>query len=387
MLPKPHGGRLIERLLKGEERKRTVQEAVQLPRLELTAELAKEAMNIASGVFSPLEGFMRKADFESVLISGRLADGVPWTIPIVLDVSGEEARRLGDTVTLSYHGEPFAVLEVQEIYAYNREALASAVFGTTDPRHPGVGRIRSLKELLIGGRIGVFRELEGPLSRYRLQPVESRVLFQAKGWRTVVGFQTRNVPHLGHEYVQKTALSFVDGIFINPVIGKKKVGDFTDEVILRAYEALITHYYPKERAVLAILETEMRYAGPREAIFHAIVRKNFGCTHFIVGRDHAGVADFYPPYSAQEIFDEYPDLGIVPLFFTAFFYCGRCGGAANEKTCPHDGERQDFSGTQLRNSILQSKGEVGLILRPEVAQVVHSFNKVFVEEAHESRMV
>jgi sulfate adenylyltransferase len=225
-------------------------------------------MNIASGVFSPLEGFMRKADFESVLISGRLADGVPWTIPIILDVLEEEARRLGDTVTLSYHGEPFAVLEVQEIYTYNREALASAVFGTTDPRHPGVGRIRSLKELLIGGRIGVFRELEGPLSRYRLQPVESRVLFQAKGWRTVVGFQTRNVPHLGHEYVQKTALSFVDGIFINPVIGKKKVGDFTDEVILRAYEALITHYYPKERAVLSILETEMRYAGPREAIFH-----------------------------------------------------------------------------------------------------------------------
>lgn len=242
-----------------------------------------------------------------------------------------------------------------------------------------VERIRSLKEMLIGGRISVFGELNGPWSGHRLQPMETRVLFEAKGWRTVVGFQTRNVPHLGHEYVQKTALSFVDGIFINPVIGRKKAGDFTDEVILRAYEALITHYYPKERAVLAILETEMRYAGPREAIFHAIVRKNFGCTHFIVGRDHAGVADFYPPYAAQEIFDGFPDLGIVPLFFTAFFHCGRCGGAANEKTCPHDGERQDFSGTQLRNSILQSNGKAGQTLRPEVAQVIQSSKNRFVE--------
>ncbi|WP_337286662.1 sulfate adenylyltransferase [Candidatus Methylomirabilis sp.] len=379
MLPKPHGGKLIDRLLKGEEQQWAVREAVQLPRLELTAELAKEAMNIASGVFSPLEGFMRKADCDAVQIGGRLANGVPWTIPIVLDVSEEEAEKLGDRVALSYHGEPFAVLEVQEIYTYDREALASAVFGTTNPRHPGVGRVRSLKEILIGGRIGIFRELESPWNGHRLHPVESRVLFQAKGWKTVVGFQTRNVPHLGHEYVQKTALSFVDGIFINPVIGKKKVGDFTDEVILRTYEALITHYYPRERAVLAVLETEMRYAGPREAIFHAIVRKNFGCSHFIVGRDHAGVADFYPPYAAQEIFDEFPDLGIVPLFFTAFFHCGRCGGAANEKTCPHNGERQDFSGTQLRNSILQSNGEVGLTLRPEVAQVIQNSNNCFVE--------
>ena len=188
----------------------------------------------------------------------------------------------------------------------------------------------------------------------------------------MVGFQTRNVPHLGHEYVQKTALTFVDGIFLNPVIGRKKAGDFRDEVILGTYEALVRHYYPAERAVLATLHTEMRYAGPREAIFHAIVRKNFGCTHFIVGRDHAGVGQYYAPYAAQEIFEEFPDLGIAPLFFTAFFYCRRCVSVANEKTCPHGpAEHLDFSGTLLRRLLTERQAPDGLI-RPEVAEIILS---------------
>jgi sulfate adenylyltransferase len=206
------------------------------------------------------------------------------------------------------------------------------------------------------------------------------VLFNTKGWHTVVGFQTRNVPHLGHEYVQKTALTFVDGLFINPVIGRKKAGDFKDAVILAAYEELVQHYYVRERTVMATLHTEMRYAGPREAIFHAIVRKNFGCTHFIVGRDHAGVGDYYAPYAAQEIFDDFPDLGIIPLFFTAFFYCRRCGSVAHEKICPHGVEaRLDFSGTLLRQLLTDRHAPDGLI-RPEVAEIILGIDNPFVEE-------
>lgn len=339
---------------------------------------------MATGVLSPLEGFMGREDFETVLTRGRLANGLPWTIPVILDVSAKEANTLGREVALSSRGEPFALLEVKDVYPYDREALAHAVFGTADPRHPGVKKVRSFKERLVGGRVSVFKELESAFSKYHLKPVETRVLFEAKGWRTVVGFQTRNVPHLGHEAVQKTALTFVDGIFINPVIGKKKPGDFKDEVILAAYEGLLQHYYLRERAVLAILETEMRYAGPREAIFHATLRKNFGCTHFIVGRDHAGVGDFYPPYAAQEIFDQYPDLGIVPLFFTAFFACQRCGGVVNEKTCPHGMEdRLDFSGTALRDAVRTTQdpgSKIQHLIRPEVVQVIRQFENPFVEE-------
>jgi sulfate adenylyltransferase len=196
----------------------------------------------------------------------------------------------------------------------------------------------------------------------------------------MVGFQTRNIPHLGHEYVQKTALTFVDGLFINPVIGKKKSGDFKDEVILEAYEALIRNYYLKDRAVMAILRTEMRYAGPREAIFHAIVRKNFGCTHFVVGRDHAGVGKFYSPYAAQEIFTEFPDLGIIPLFFTSFFYCDRCGSVVNEKICPHDrSHRTDFSGSGLREKLSKGEPLPKEFVRPEVADVLLKWKDPFVE--------
>jgi sulfate adenylyltransferase len=237
-----------------------------------------------------------------------------------------------------------------------------------------------MNDLLIGGRLSLIRLCRDEFERFRLRPMETRLLFKEKGWQSVVGFQTRNIPHLGHEYVQKTALSFVDGLFINPVIGRKKSGDFKDEVILEAYEALIRNYYLRERAVMAILRTEMRYAGPREAIFHAIVRKNFGCTHFIVGRDHAGVGNYYAPYAAQEIFEDFPDLGIVPLFFKSFFYCERCASVVNEKTCPHDASYHiDFSGTGLREKL--SKGEVPPkeFVRPEVADVLLKWKDPFVQ--------
>jgi len=384
MLPKPHGGKLIKRFLTGNEREEALKEAPKLPRLDVDPEVASDILNIASGVFSPLEGFLCKEDFFEVLYHKRLANGVPWTIPIVLDITKQEADQLSrkQPVALYYNGLPLAILEAPRVYEFSPKELAQEIFGTMDLRHPGVAKVQRMKPRLVGGRLNVLNGIEVPFANYSLKPVETRVLFEAKGWRTVVGFQTRNVPHLGHEYVQKTALTFVDGIFINPVIGKKKSGDFKDEVIIRAYEALMKDYYLKERAVMAVLQTEMRYAGPREALFHAIIRKNFGCTHFIVGRDHAGVGHYYKPYAAQEIFEEFPDLGIIPLFFTAFFYCQRCGGVANEKICPHrEADRIPFSGTLLRDALSGKAPKEALekLIRPEVAQVIRRFENPFVE--------
>jgi sulfate adenylyltransferase len=237
-------------------------------------------------------------------------------------------------------------------------------------------------DVLLGGKITLVGESDDPFASYSLGPAETRILFREKGWRSVVGFQTRNVPHLGHEYLQKTALTFSDGLFINPVIGKKKPGDFLDEVILKSYEELIRHYYLRERAVLAVLKTEMRYAGPREAIFHAIMRKNFGCTHFIVGRDHAGVGSFYDPFAARDIFQEFPDLGIAPVFFNAFFWCTKCGGVANEKTCPHpDADQVQFSGTRMREMLMAGEVPPPELMRPEVAEAIIAMGDLFVPPA------
>jgi sulfate adenylyltransferase len=378
MLPGPHGGTLIDRRLSAEAAAALSRDRPRRPEWEVTLEQAYDVVNIATGAFSPLIGFMGRAEVEAVVTAGRLPDGLPWTIPIVLDADEEFARRAGEEVVLTHGGRPLARLAVRERFRIDHAAVARAVFGTADPAHPGVAGLVAQRPMLLAGPIDLIAPPENPYGRYTLTPKETRVLFATKGWRTVVGFQTRNVPHLGHEYVQKTALSFLDGIFINPVIGRKKAGDFRDEVILAAYQALIEHYYLASRTVLAVLLTEMRYAGPREAIFHAIVRKNFGCTHFVVGRDHAGVGRFYGPYEAQEIFDRYPDLGIVPLFFTAFFYCRRCGSIANDKTCPHDpAVRVDFSGTQLR-AALTGNGQADLLVRAEVLEAVRAFADPFV---------
>jgi sulfate adenylyltransferase len=371
-MPKPHGGRLVNRVLPQTEREAALRRVPTLPHIEIDLEMAKEVRNIAHGVFSPLEGFLCREDYVSVVRSGRLASGLPWTIPIVLDV-GPEARRgleVGQDVALYNQGRPIAILHLNEIYTWEREETAMGVFDTTDRQHPGVARLESMGEFLLGGSIHLVNEPQLAFEQYYLRPEETRFLFQHKGWRTVVGFQTRNVPHLGHEYVQKTALTFVDGLFINPVIGKKKEGDFADEVILETYQVLMDNYYPSDRVVMSILPLEMRYAGPREAIFHAIVRKNFGCSHFIVGRDHAGVGSYYAPYAAQEIFDDFPDLEITPLFFGAFFHCRRCGGVANDKTCPHgEADRLQFSGTRLRDMLLKGEAPPPELVRPEVARV------------------
>ena len=377
----PHGGRLIDRLVPREDRPRVEEEAAELLVVPISDEVRKDFKSVAYGIFSPLEGPLLRSEYLSVLERGRLSDDVPWTFPIVLDVSEETASsiREGDDVAISQAGEPFALLHVEEKYGLDRREHALKVFKTLDEAHPGVAKTWEMGSVLLGGRIDLFRETPGRFPRYRLKPKETRFLFKERGWRTVVGFQTRNAPHLGHEYVQKTALAFVDGLFINPLIGRKKRGDFRDEVIIDAYEALMRHYYLREAAVLVTLEMEMRYAGPREAIFHAIVRKNFGCTHFVVGRDHAGVGDYYGPYEAQEKFDEYPDLGVAPIFFRSFFYCRRCGGVENDRVCPHGPEdRIAFSGTRMRELLRRGERPSREMMRPEVVDAILRHPEPFV---------
>ena len=339
--------------------------------------MAADITNIAHGVYSPLEGFMTYEDYRSVLDSMRLADDTPWTIPIVLDTN----RKLdaGDDIALMFGGQPLAIMRVEETYRWDKREYAEKVFRTTSIEHPGVMKTLEKGEFLVAGKIMLIGEVPEKFERYRLWPLETRVLFEEKGWKRIVGFQTRNVPHIGHEYVQKAALTFTDGLFINPLVGWKKPGDFKDEVIVKSYEALLRSYYPSDSVVFSVLRMEMRYAGPREAIFHAIVRKNFGCTHFIVGRDHAGVGSFYGPYEAWEIFREFPDLGIIPLFIREAFFCKRCGGVVNAKICPHEEvHRIRISGTRLRQAIQSGEKPPETIMRPEFAEVMLRHENPFI---------
>jgi len=381
-VPKPHGGKLTNRVLAGKDKKKALATIKNLERIEVSAAVAGDVENIAKGIFSPLEGFMNREELETVLRLMRLPNDLPWTIPILLDVQSKKAQSLdeGETVALYFNHHPLATMRLEEKYKFDKNNLANNTFGTLDPTHPGVAAVKSTGDVFLSGKISLLAEPTSPYAQYKLTPMETRVLFEEKGWKTVVGFQTRNPPHLGHEYVQKTALAFVDGVFINPVIGKKKKGDFKDEVILDAYDALMKNYYLKESVVMSILPFEMRYAGPKEAIFHAIVRKNFGCTHFIVGRDHAGVGNFYGPYDAQKIFDEFPDLEISPLFFKSFFHCKRCGTVTNEKACPHgDKQRINFSGTKIRGMLSEGQIPPKELMRPEVAEVITKYPNPFVD--------
>ncbi len=380
----PHGGVLIDRRVSDKEAQRIREnfEQGEYPVLEISKEIAQEIDNIAYGVFSPLKGFLVENELESVLDHGRLLDDTPWTIPIVLDVSKKEIEGIthGDMLGLVYDGRPVATLEVEEIYDYDKARFSESVFGTKDAAHPGVAKVNGMNDLLLGGRIRLFDDIGNPYSDYTLHPKETRILFAEKGWRSIVAFQTRNAPHLGHEYVQKTALSIVDGIFINPLIGKKKPGDFKDEVILTSYNALMRNYYLRKYAVMAVLHTEMRYGGPKEAIHHAIMRKNFGCTHFIVGRDHAGVGDYYGPFDAHYIFEEYPDLSIMPITFKSFFYCNKCNSIANDKVCPHGPEDQIiFAGRKIREMLQNGETPPSDMMRPEVAKTILEFDEPFVQ--------
>lgn len=382
MVSRPHGGRLVDRVAKDKARDRLIRDVMEMPRIGVDSMMASDIANIAHGVYSPLEGFLAREDYLNVLVEGRLSDDVPWTIPIILDVAKEEIAGLreGDEVGLWVSGQPIAVLDIEEIYGWSRDEFAQQVFGTRDAGHPGVRLMAKRKDVLLGGKVLLLNDLPESFTDVRLWPRETRVLFREKGWRTIAAFQTRNVPHLGHEYVQKAALTFVDGLFVNPLVGWKKVGDYRDEVIVDAYRVLIEHYYPRDSVVLSVLRTRMWYAGPREAIHHAIMRKNFGATHFIVGRDHAGVGDYYGPYDAWKIFEEYPELGITPLFIREAFYCKKCGGMVNEKICPHSPENWiRISGTKIREAIRQGQRPPETMMRPEVADVILRYPTPFIE--------
>lgn len=382
MVSKPHGGKLVNRIVSGRRREYLLEEAKELRKVSISESLAADVSNIAHGVYSPLEGFMAYNDYYHVLYDMRLANDIPWTIPIVLDVSSEEISGLkeGDDIGIVFKNTILAIMEIEDIYKWDKKEFCKKVFKTADLKHPGVVKTMRRKEFLIGGSIYLLNDVPEPFERYRLWPIETRVLFEAKRWRTIAGFQTRNVPHRGHEYVQKAALTFVDGLFVNPLVGWKKPRDYKDEVIVKAYETLIENYYPKDSVVFSVLRMEMRYAGPREAILHAIVRKNFGCTHFIVGRDHAGVGNFYGSYEAWDIFNDFPDLGIIPMFIREAFYCMKCGGFVNEKICPHEEEyRVKVSGSRLRKMILSKEKPPEYMMRPEVVEVILNFENPFVE--------
>ncbi|GBC70065.1 Sulfate adenylyltransferase [archaeon HR01] len=382
MVARPHGGRLVKQAAEGKKRDRLVEEAAHMPSIDITMEKAVELENIAYGVYSPLEGFLSQEDFEHCLNSMRLTSDIPWTIPVILDISEEESKKfsLSETVALKLDSTYIGLLDVEEIYDYSKSQLAEKVFKTTSHEHPGVQKILKMKEKLVGGKITLLADPPNEFQKYTLRPMEARILFKELGWKTIVAFQTRNAPHIGHEFLQKIAMSLADGVFINPVIGRKKAGDFRDEVILAAYDSLIKHYFPKNSVVLSILRYEMKYAGPREAIHHAIMRKNFGCTHIIVGRDHAGVGSYYKPYEAQEIFQLFPDLGITPLFFREFFYCRKCSGVVNERICPHEeSHRVTFSGTRLRDLIMRGETPPPEFMRPEVFESIRSFSNPFIE--------
>ena len=374
-LPKPHGGKLVNRI--------ATRDLSQLFSISINADLANDIENIADGIFSPLEGFLTSDDFEKVISKGRLSNDIPWTIPIIFDVDKETASKMKDSgeVALNLDGTNFAILHVEDVYHFDKVVTAKGVYGSTDPAHPGVAKTFAMKEFLIGGKIDfVKRPTETPIRRFRKTPLETREFFEKTRWKTVVAFQTRNVPHVAHEMLQKASLNTHDGLFINPLIGKKKSGDYKDEVIVTAYEALIDHYYPKNRCYLATLHTEMRYAGPKEAIHHAIMRKNFGCTHIIIGRDHAGVGSYYDPFAAQKIFSDYPDLEIQPIFFPAFFYCKKCLSFASERNCPHGQEYQEsLSGTKLRAMIVGKQNPSEFMLRPEVSKVLMKWDNPFVD--------
>ena len=364
-LIRPHGGELVDR---------TGERPDDLESLEVVTLTSREVSDldmIASGALSPLEGFMDQADYESVVSEMRLANGLPWAIPVCLAV--DEAPK-GDRVALADElGRTLGVLDVVHVYPCTPETEARQVFRTTDTNHPGVARLFAQKDKYLAGTVTVFDRPEPAFPELALDPRETRATFAERGWKRIVGFQTRNPIHRAHEYLTKVALETVDGLLIHPLVGDTKGDDVPADVRVRCYRTLLEDYYPSDRVLLSAFPAAMRYAGPREAIWHAICRKNYGCSHFIVGRDHAGVGEYYGTYDAQLIFDEFEphELDIEPMFFEHSFWCKACGSMASAKTCPHDKEQHVFlSGTKVREMLGNGEVPPAEFTRPEVADVL-----------------
>jgi sulfate adenylyltransferase len=363
----PHGGRLVDR--RG-ARPDGVERLEQIP---LTSREISDLDMLASGALSPLEGFMGRNDYERVVEEMRLERGLPWALPVCLAVDNPPR---GEEVALTDEsGHALAVLEVDEAFDYDREREAERCFRTTDEAHPGVARLYAQKPLYLSGPVTVFERMPTLFPKLVLDPLDTRRTFDERGWRRVVGFQTRNPIHRAHEYLTKSALETVDGLLIHPLVGETKSDDVPAATRVECYRILVDNYYPADRVVVSAFPAAMRYAGPREAIWHAICRKNYGCSHFIVGRDHAGVGDYYGTYDAQLIFDEFAahELEIEPMFFEHAFFCRVCGQMATPKTCPHGGDDHVFlSGTKVRELLAAGELPPAEFSRPEVAQVLIS---------------
>jgi len=372
----PHGGELVLNMASDAERAELQERAHNLPHIEVGSRQLADLEMLAIGAYSPLMGFMNQADYLSVVNNMHLSNDLPWSIPITLSTSPEQAASIkeGSQVALvNSHGTLQAVMTVEEKYAYDKHLEARKVYRTEEEAHPGVKIVYSQGDMLLGGPVRVVALQHQAFAQYRYTPTQSRQVFAERGWKRVVGFQTRNPVHRAHEYIQKCALEIVDGLYLHPLVGDTKGDDIPADVRMRCYEVLLENYYPADRVVLGVLPAAMRYAGPREAIFHALMRKNYGCSHFIVGRDHAGVGNYYGTYDAHHIFAEFDPakLGITPMFFDHTFFCRACDSMASSKTCPHGNDQHvTLSGTKVRQMLQAGEIPPREFSRPEVAKVL-----------------
>jgi sulfate adenylyltransferase len=374
----PHGGTLVNLLADAAGRDTLADEARNLPKVVVSERELADLEMLATGALSPLTGFQGESDYQSVLETMHLANGLAWAIPVVLSLAEDDVHRVGGASSIalcaSADAEPLAVLRVTELFKRDKHKEATSVYRTDDLEHPGVAALYDSGDTCAAGSLEVIA-LPGhdDFTNYRLTPAETRYAFNERGWKTVVGFQTRNPIHRAHEYIQKCALEIVDGLLVHPLMGATKADDVPPDVRMRCYEALFGGYYPHDRAMISVFPAAMRYAGPREAIWHAIARKNYGCTHFIVGRDHAGVGTYYGTYDAQKIFEEFEpgELGITPLMFEHSFWCNKCEGMGSPKTCPHEADdRVSLSGTKVREMLAAGERPPQEFSRPEVADIL-----------------
>ena len=374
-LPKPYGGKLVNRIAPDSE----FLSADGMQSISPSLDEIYDTEKICTGAYSPLEGFMGEEEYRRVITSDTLPNGLPWTMPIILAPSGENNAKTisgigksDEVLLLDQAHKPFAVLSLEEKFHFDKKEFAEKVYATTDPAHPNVGDIYNLGEFALGGKVRLIRKLDLPSKKFELSPSETRAEFQRRGWKSVAAYQARNPPHTAHEYIQRVTLERddVDGLLVQPVVGKLKKGDYRPEIILEAYEAYVSKYFPSDRVMLASLSISMRYAGPKAVLFYAIVRRNYGCSHYIVGRDQAGVGNYYDPYAGHRIFDRF-DVGVVPIRYQETFYCKTCGMMASTKTCSHPAEQHvSTSQTKIRK-ILSERGNLPTeILRPEVSKVL-----------------